>query len=52
MIVDDDVERGGGLGEAPGRRDVGRARPRIAARMVVGDDEAGDGKAMRAPVPG
>ena len=36
-----DAERGGGLGEPAGRRDVGLARPRIAARMVVGDHQAG-----------
>ncbi len=41
VVVEDDAERRGGLGKAPSRFDVGRARLGDAARMVMGDDEAG-----------
>ncbi len=39
--MQDDAEHCGGLGQPAGGRPVGPARPRVAARMVVGDDHAG-----------
>ena len=42
QVVDDGaVDRLGGGREPPGRPAVGTARPRIAARVIMGEDDAG-----------
>ena len=41
MVEDRAVERFGGAGQAAGGTAVGGARPRIAARVIVGKDDPG-----------